>query len=222
MKKSRNLLKGRLPSSSGDFEPHGDSRETSDRGVECSEEHKQMIWKLARGWINNCQEQHTIISACLPSPNPPYCPNRLIDIGEPILRLVQKSESVDGGEAAKYAALTYCWGKIMPDSGKTTSSNLAIYEKAIDLQQLPTTFRDAIQISRGIGIAYLWIDALCIIQDSREDWEEEAAAMGLVYTIAVVTIAAATSDHCNGSCLQTCPGDVPPHSVWRQRLAKIP
>jgi hypothetical protein len=45
----------------------------------------------------------------------------------------------------------------------------------------PITFRDAFDLSNRLGISYLWIDSLCIIQDDDEDWQRESSSMGLVY-----------------------------------------
>lgn len=47
----------------------------------------------------------------------------------------------------------------------------------IPVAQLPKTFRDAMQISMCLGISYLWIDSLCILQDSAADWLRESALM---------------------------------------------
>jgi len=62
--------------------------------------------------------------------------------------------------------------------------------KSIPLESLPRAFLDAIQISRRVGYRYLWIDSLCIIQDSHQDWVQESARMGRYYKHAAVTIAA--------------------------------
>lgn len=60
----------------------------------------------------------------------------------------------------------------------------------IPLDNFPLTFRDAILITRRLGYQYLWIDSLCIIQDSIEDWQREAASMDYIYKHASLTIAA--------------------------------
>jgi hypothetical protein len=54
---------------------------------------------------------------------------------------------------------------------------------------MPKTFQDAVGITKIIGLRYLWIDSLCIIQDDRKDWEKESATMGLIYERAHLTIA---------------------------------
>src|SRR3978361_980413 len=87
----------------------------------------------------------------------------------------------------------------MPEAAKTKVSNLE--QTVLNIEQLPRTFRDAIEIGRNLNIEYLWIDSLCIVQDSNEDWEREAAAMSKVYSHAVVTIAVGVTDHSDGGCL---------------------
>ncbi|KAJ9621601.1 hypothetical protein H2203_007088 [Taxawa tesnikishii (nom. ined.)] len=64
----------------------------------------------------------------------------------------------------------------------------------MSMNELPETFRDAIQITRALGIRYLWIDALCIVQGDKEDWTREAAAMAAVYGSSRVTISALDSE----------------------------
>lgn len=84
----------------------------------------------------------------------------------------------NGGFGA-YVALSYCWGG--PISQKTTSENVAQYQQSISLDILPATFKDAVAFTRGVGLRYLWIDALCIIQDSPEDWKSESVKMEQYY-----------------------------------------
>ncbi|KAG9229079.1 heterokaryon incompatibility protein-domain-containing protein [Amylocarpus encephaloides] len=70
----------------------------------------------------------------------------------------------------------------------------------IDLKTLPKTFRHAVQISRRLGFRYLWIDALCILQDSIEDWRNEASKMGSVYEYSTCTIAAVWGRNSHSGC----------------------
>jgi hypothetical protein len=72
----------------------------------------------------------------------------------------------------------------------TTVDTLGAFEIYIDLPTLPQTFRDAIEVTRKLNLKYLWIDALCILQDSQEDWRAEAAKMGHYYRNAHLTISA--------------------------------
>ncbi len=72
--------------------------------------------------------------------------------------------------------------------------------RSIPLINLTRTFADSIHIARKMGIQYVWIDSLCIIQDSRSDWEKEAAQMASVYSNAYCTISASGSADGHGGC----------------------
>jgi len=63
-------------------------------------------------------------------------------------------------------------------------------EKAIPIESLPPTFQDAVHITRRLGFNYLWIDSLCIIQDSPEDWNQESGQMAYIYSNSVLTVSA--------------------------------
>jgi hypothetical protein len=97
------------------------------------------------------------------------------------------------GQTGRYAALSYCWGASLPLT--TTTTNLQAHQSAIGFDMLPQTLQDAILIVRWMGIEYIWIDCLCILQDSRKDWEHEAARMAHVYSNAYLTIAASRAEH---------------------------
>ncbi|TGO50548.1 hypothetical protein BCON_0181g00150 [Botryotinia convoluta] len=87
-----------------------------------------------------------------------------------------------------WIALSYCWGS--SPTLKTTTQNLSRHRNMISISSLPQTMRDAVEFTRRIGYQYLWIDALCIIQDSTEDWAIESLKMASVYGNATLTIAA--------------------------------
>ncbi|KAF2264851.1 HET-domain-containing protein, partial [Lojkania enalia] len=88
-----------------------------------------------------------------------------------------------------YAALSHCWG---PESNimKATTNNLKDLHMEIDESALSKSFRDAIKTTRILHIKYLWIDALCVVQDDVSDWHKEASQMGEYYKNAVLTLSA--------------------------------
>ncbi|KAI0760155.1 heterokaryon incompatibility protein-domain-containing protein, partial [Fomes fomentarius] len=90
-----------------------------------------------------------------------------------------------------YAALTHCWGGEVP--GKTVLANVDARREAIDGAELPANFLEAMRTTRELGIRYLWIDALCIIQDCDEHWRAEAAKMAAIYSGAAVVVSAMDS-----------------------------
>jgi hypothetical protein len=106
------------------------------------------------------------------------------------------------GEKGHYLALSHCWGPSV--SGErliTTKATLGSRLESIPLSKIPSNFFDAMIITRKLGYRYLWIDSLCIIQDSREDWETESANMGNIYTNASLTLAAAAAKDSDGGML---------------------
>ncbi|KAG4439010.1 hypothetical protein IFR05_005526 [Cadophora sp. M221] len=94
-------------------------------------------------------------------------------------------------ERGQYAALSYCWGD--PPHPFVTTTDLVQDPSQRDWSQLPATIQDAIRITRALGLRYLWIDSLCIIQDDESDKMNQIQLMGMFYKNAAVTIAAARS-----------------------------
>ncbi|OCL15225.1 HET-domain-containing protein [Glonium stellatum] len=144
------------------------------------------------------------IQDCLTNPKHGACrasaklasPKRLLDVGrvDKPIRICEPR-----GRDIRYASLSHCWG-----TGPlltTSSENLKSRKICIDWLSLPALFQDAIIITRQLGMRYLWIDAMCIIQDSKEDWECESAKMGSIYEHSYITIAAATSENSGSHCL---------------------
>ena len=117
-------------------------------------------------------------------------PTRVVNVGnenhDPFLHLSE-------GELGSWLSLSHCWGE--KQTFITTLNTLASHCSTLPLADLPETFRDAIMITRRLGYQYLWIDSLCIIQDSHEDWEAEARKMASIYLNAVVTISADASEN---------------------------
>lgn len=88
----------------------------------------------------------------------------------------------------RYATLSHCWGLSSPLT--TTLATLETRKSGIALQELPLTFQHAVIVARQLEIPFLWIDSLCIIQDSTQDWLNESVRMQEVYTNALLNISA--------------------------------
>lgn len=114
-------------------------------------------------------------------------PTRVIDVG-PADGSLQPRIHPTGSETGQWATLSHCWGKTV--TIKLTSDLLDERLRGIPMAEMPRNFRDAIVVTRMLGIRYLWIDSLCIIQDSSEDWLQESAKMGEIYKNSLITIAA--------------------------------
>lgn len=110
------------------------------------------------------------------------------------------------GSCPDYLTLSHCWGNGelgIPENIKTKTDTLQEQETRISVITLPQTFRDAIEITLRLGFRYLWIDALCIIQNSPEDWAAESRKMGYIYSHAVLNIAASGSSDSHGGCFNS-------------------
>jgi hypothetical protein len=144
---------------------------------------------LFRTWLEDCESNHSRCNKYKSSGRPA----RILEV-DPLasptsVRLLSVEATPFHG---RYAALSHRWpAKISPSS--LTKSNIKQYQDSIPILQLPNNFVDAIEITKGLGLKYLWIDSLCIIQDSTVDWESESAKMDIVYLNAAVTIAACVS-----------------------------
>ncbi|KAI0369474.1 HET-domain-containing protein [Pilatotrama ljubarskyi] len=150
---------------------------------------------LAKACLEECVHGH---GRCIPpAANPrPLLPTRLIDCTDPGR---PRLSSTDGARGT-YVALSYVWGEAQPHS--TTKSNISTYACGIDPQRLPSTIRDAINVTHALGIQYLWADTLCIIQDSSEDKQREIGRMRLIYRDAYFTIIAASAARVSEGFLQ--------------------
>ncbi|OCL07733.1 HET-domain-containing protein, partial [Glonium stellatum] len=130
-------------------------------------------------------------------------PTRVLDVsGEGPDIILYETES----ESAHYACLSHCWGA--SQIIQTTEESLESFKERIIISELSRTFQDAVQIVRQLGIKYLWIDSLCIIQDSPKDWERESARMASVYANSLVTIAATKSASGDGGCFSFNPDTI--------------
>lgn len=88
----------------------------------------------------------------------------------------------------KFVALSYCWGG--DQESKLTQNTFDAFRDELSWDRLTVLHRDVITLCRNLGTEYLWIDALCIIQDSRDDWVDQAAVMADIYENAHLTISA--------------------------------
>ena len=139
---------------------------------------------LAKQWLHGCQSLHVDCRR----PDPPLLPTRVIEVGQTDgeARILVTREGVRGD----YAVLSHSWGEAKPTT--LLKSNLAAMQRKLALNEQSKTFRDALHVTRSLGLRYLWIDSLCILQDKddRADWSSEAPKMSTVYNSATVMLSA--------------------------------
>ncbi len=131
-----------------------------------------------------------------------YLPLRLLDVNDTkhgVVRVLP-TETLDGHTRADYCALSHCWGGSL--GSQLTKDNLDAAMRGIQTSSLPQTFQDAISATSGLGVRYLWIDSLCIVQDDSAEWEMQSSKMGLVYANARCVISATGSRDSAGGCFR--------------------
>jgi Heterokaryon incompatibility protein (HET) len=138
---------------------------------------------LASSWIEKCGLSHSCVV-----PRDSKLPSRVLDIGTTSdrIRLFETN-----GLVGRYACLSHCWGgkQIL----RTTKDNVKSHLVSIPWNDIPRTFQDAIIFVWQLGLQYLWIDSLCIIQDDIDDWVRESAAMCDIFENSWLTIAATSA-----------------------------
>lgn len=145
------------------------------------------VIKQINTWMKYCEANHQLCKISKPA----TLPKRVLRLDDDARLCLFKSDQV----VDKYCALSYCWGQ-STNPFITTKLNISQMFSGISMIDLPQTIQDAVRVTRALGIRYLWVDALCIIQDSFEDWNTEAAKMCAVYQNAFLTISAL---HASGS-----------------------
>ncbi|KAK2744260.1 hypothetical protein FQN57_004345 [Myotisia sp. PD_48] len=153
--------------------------------------------RTVKTWLNECFEHEHCSRP--QATNGARLPTRILDLTGSIDRPNNRSDvklrlrETSSGEEGRYVALSYCWGTDTGSLLKTTKATINQFKIGISLHDLSWTLSDAVVSTLRLGLRYLWIDSICIIQDSPEDWRAEAANMASVYSNALLTFAATSS-----------------------------
>ena len=155
---------------------------------------------LASHWLNTCLQSHGV---CREASNEAMMlPSRLIWLGPPNLRIRARiCRTTDLKKFPPYFTLSHCWGGA--NVTRLIKEVQEDFSKAIPFDNLPKTFKDAMMITKRLGYSYIWIDSLCIIQDSIDDWIVESAIMGQIYRNSTCNLAALGAVDSNGGCFTT-------------------
>ncbi|KAI1421571.1 heterokaryon incompatibility protein-domain-containing protein [Xylaria sp. FL1777] len=162
-----------------------------------------------------CDENLAMINSHLPSESDyeptgsgvSFSPRRLISVGEGEQSLCHLIDTQTEEYQRKwhsspwncrYVALSYCWGGPQDAQAqfKTEAGTLKDRVAGFHCKQASQCLRDAIKVTRALGIPFIWVDALCIIQGDRDDWAIQCEQMALVYQHAFLTICTPESSSC--------------------------
>ncbi|KAL7905437.1 heterokaryon incompatibility domain-containing protein [Trichoderma velutinum] len=153
--------------------------------------------KQAIEWVKTKMEECDNDHLCH-SPELSPLPDRVLSLkaspdGSITLRLTEPNKAL-----GKYATLSHRWS--LNHNFITTMANLSDRKEGILWEELPKTFQDAVRFCLELDISYLWIDALCIVQDDPMDWEAQSAKMADIYHLSCLTLAATWSDSNSTGC----------------------
>lgn len=184
--------------------------ETSDPIVYCGRavapDTKGLVQTIQE-WMRPCLEDNTPLSLA-----PRWKETAMIRFID-----TQKSCIVDSWRNQRYVCLSYTWGKVDPLVLKKDNESDLRQEGALNKykSKLPVTIQDAIALCRTLGERFLWVDSLCIMQDTV-DKHDQIQQMDRIYQEAALTIIAAAGRDANAG----LPGVSGPRDV-RQRVLKI-
>ncbi|KAJ2995203.1 hypothetical protein NUW58_g1344 [Xylaria curta] len=155
----------------------------------------QTYFDILRQWLKDCDENH--VGCRLESTDASLIriPTRLINVGEmgsPVVYLLETQLSqVLPSQNFRYIALSHPWGDRAEHTHYfTTLRNINRHKSGMHISALPNTFKDAIRVAQELGVRYLWIDSLCIVQGEDGDFADEAKHMETVFSSAYCVIAA--------------------------------
>ncbi|KAH7093616.1 heterokaryon incompatibility protein-domain-containing protein [Paraphoma chrysanthemicola] len=162
--------------------------------------------KLAKSWIEHCRNNH--LQHCTTKASEVVervLPKRLLYVGDAMSSVLHLVETCTAGLQSaeiKYLALSYCKGDEMSVREMLTLDKEQEWKKQIKTTSLPLTFLHAIHLTRQLGLNYLWVDVLCILQDDADktEWSIESISIGSVYAHAYCTISACGSNNADGGC----------------------
>ncbi|KAL6700184.1 heterokaryon incompatibility domain-containing protein [Trichoderma pleuroticola] len=175
------------------------------------EEH-QFDLELVKIWTKSCTEWHG--SECLDT-----TPWQTSHFGVPFIRMISLTDSnlIETSCPPPYAALSYVWGT--SPVFKTLQSNVKdlMQPQGLPVPSLPRSIRDAMVLARDLGFQYIWIDSICIIQDSVDDKVQQLRMMDSIYSRASLTIVAAAGTHADAG----IPGLQPTTRCRKQHTVQI-
>lgn len=152
------------------------------------------VAEMAKAYMSQCLEDH---KQCTDRMSPTNYPTRLLEVSKFTARIIHSS--IDDA-TGPYVALSYCWGPD-PKFLRLTASNKDELQANIPLRCLALAFQEAIDLVKSLGYRYIWIDSLCIIQDSDDDWTSESARMADVYSNCILNLSLSRASCPEESCL---------------------
>jgi hypothetical protein len=162
--------------------------------------HDEFDLRLADRWLNLCRKHHG--HKCMSSAWMQETP------GVPGLRVIDVENLcvVPAPDGCQYVCLSYTWGSVSTVTATTANKDDLAKPGALSRRILPPTIMDAIQVTAAAKKRFLWVDALCIVQDDQQMLQAQIPQMGTIYDRAVLTIIAASGDNSDAGLAGVRPG----------------
>ncbi len=118
-------------------------------------------WNQAITWTRQCSTSHTVGQRLWTMDSRHEWPRRLLVVDGSDNSIIRLCETAKMERLTLiYMTLSHCWGSSVPE--KLLSDNYNTFLKVIELSDLPKTFQDAVEVTRGLDVRYLRIDSLCL------------------------------------------------------------
>lgn len=155
-----------------------------------------LAWAKSR--IQDCVDNHNCHAFRSEESSLPkrlvYIPN---DVQIKGVQLIIDTSALRVPSPPRYAALSHCWGTVDPPCLTTHKEIDSYATNGIPWDKIPLTYRDAILYTKSLGLEYIWIDSVCIIQRDVMDWEQESTRMFHYYSNAYITLGSTFATNCN-------------------------
>lgn len=146
---------------------------------------------LVAEWLRICRSEHDSCHKL----NKDFVPTRLIGLDAEHPYILDKADTPG---SVPYTTLSHCWGN--NDFATLKSDSLMAFKQEIPQEAISVVFEDAFYITRVLGFKYIWIDALCIVQDDVEDWRIETSKVNDIFGNSKLNIAASGAASGHESC----------------------
>ncbi|KAH6694357.1 heterokaryon incompatibility protein-domain-containing protein [Leptodontidium sp. MPI-SDFR-AT-0119] len=144
---------------------------------------------LARSWLQNCLQTHNVCTPNFPATD--FVPTRLIDVSFNGNTSQWRLHITSPSEPVPYLTLSHCWGTTQ--TLRLLEDNLSSFTTGMSDSDVPIKYKNAFHVTRSLGHRYIWVDSLCIIQDSPSDWLKESMTMHSIYASSILTLAASNA-----------------------------
>lgn len=136
----------------------------------CAKDNIQRV----EGWVKACEEEHPKCKRLQPrsSSAKNRRPARILELSPKGVKLRCDVEAI---EQFRYLTLSHVWSVDPAQQLRLISERLDEFKLEVPMEEMPEIFKEALRIARSIGFKHLWIDSLCIMQDSALDWQQQAS-----------------------------------------------